>query len=204
MAETLTINRKEQIMQVAARLFNNKGYEATSMRDIASDLGMEAASLYHHIKSKEEILTAICFEMADRFITALKEVNDIYFNAEERLRMAIQFHVQISCDNLDKTAVFLSEWRSLPEPHRSEFRKLRDNYEKQFRIIVKDGETEDIFDDVDEKFAALTILSSVNWIHQWYKPDGSMNPSQIAKKLADIIIGGIRKKMITDPHYKPE
>jgi hypothetical protein len=68
---------------------------------------------------------------------------------------------------------------------------------------VKDGETEDIFDNVDEKFAALTILSSVNWIHQWYNPDGSMNPSQIAKKLADIIIGGIRKKLITDPHYKP-
>jgi AcrR family transcriptional regulator len=203
MAETLTINRKEQIMQVAARLFKNKGYEATSMRHIASDLGIEAASLYHHIKSKEEILIAICFDMADRFITALKEVNDIYFNAEERLRMAIQYHVQITCENLDNTAVFLSEWRSLPEPKLSEFRKLRDSYEQQFRIIVKDGATEDLFDDVDEKFAALTILSSVNWIHQWYKADGSMNPSQIAKKLADIIICGIRKKLITDPHYTP-
>lgn len=203
MAETLTINRKEQIMQVAARLFKNKGYEATSMRDIAAELGIEAASLYHHIKSKEEILTAICFDMANRFVTALKEVNDIYFNAEERLRMAIQFHVQISCDYLDETAVFLNEWRSLPEPSLSEFKKMRDSYEKQFRIIVKDGETEDIFDNVDEKFAALTILSSVNWIHQWYKADGSMNPSQISKKLADIIIGGIRKKLITDPHYKP-
>ncbi|MFN4994021.1 MAG: TetR/AcrR family transcriptional regulator [Bacteroidota bacterium] len=203
MAETLTINRKDQIMQVAARFFKNKGYEATSMRDIAAELGIEAASLYHHIKSKEEILTAICFDMANRFVTALKEVNDIYFSAEERLRMAIQFHVQISCDYLDETAVFLNEWKSLPEPSLSAFRKMRDNYEKHFRVIVKDGETEDIFDNVDEKFAALTILSSVNWIHQWYNPDGSMNPSQIAKKLADIIIGGIRKKLITDPHYKP-
>lgn len=203
MAEVLTVNRKEQIISVASRLFKDKGYEATSMRDIANELGIEAASLYHHIKSKEEILTGICFEMADKFITALKEVNDIYFNAEERLRMAIQFHVQITCDNLDKTAVFLNEWRSLPEPQMSEFRKMRDNYEREFRVIVEAGENEDVFDKVDKKFAALMILSSVNWIHQWYSADGSMKPAEIANKLADLIIGGIRKKLVTDLSYKP-
>lgn len=203
MADALTINRKEQISSVASKLFKDKGYEATSMRDIANELGIEAASLYHHIKSKEEILTGICFEMADKFITALKEVNDIYFNAEERLRMAIQYHVQITCDNLDKTAVFLNEWRSLPEPQMGEFRKMRDNYEREFRVIVEDGENEDIFDKVDKKFAALMILSSVNWIHQWYNAEGNMNPAQIANKISDLILGGIRKKLVTDINYKP-
>ncbi len=203
MSETLIINRKEQILHEAAKLFKNKGYEATSMRDIATALNIEAASLYHHIKSKEEILTTICFEMAEKFVNALKEVNDIYFNAEERLRMAVKNHVEITCENLDKTAVFLIEWRSLPEPQITEFRTLRNNYENEFRTIVRDGKTEDIFDDADEKFAALTILSSLNWLHQWYNPNGKMQPDEIAKQLSDIIIGGIRKKLVTDINYKP-
>jgi len=203
MSEKPAINRKEQIRQTAAKLFRVKGFEAATMRDIASDLNIEAASLYHHIKSKEEILESICFDMAERFITALKEVNDIYFDAEQKLTMAIRYHVQIMTDNLDQSAVFLNEWRSLPEPGLSRFIKLRDQYENEFRKIVVDGKNEDIFTQVDEKFAALTILSAVNWIHQWYKPEGRMSPGEIADQLSDLVLTGLRKKLVTDMHYRP-
>ncbi len=203
MGDRLIINRKEQIQQIAARLFKQKGFEATTMRDIASAMDIEAASLYHHIKSKEEILENICFGMADKFITALKEVNDIYFDAEKRLQMAIQFHVQIMTDNLDESAVFLNEWRSLPEPLLSKFIKLRDQYENEFRVIVTDGIHEDIFDQTDPKFAALTILSAVNWIYQWYNPQGGKSPGEIANQLSTFILTGLRKKMVTDLHFKP-
>ncbi len=203
MVETININRKKQILNVASKLFREKGFSATSMRDIATVLDIEAASLYHHIKSKDELLETICFDMADKFINALKEVNDIYFGAEEKLRMAINFHVQIMTENIDQSAVFLNEWRSLQEPHLSAFKKLRDEYENEFRMIIEHGQQEDVFDNVDEKFATLTILSAVNWIYQWYKEEGSMNPSQIATKLSDFILGGLRKKLVTDINYKP-
>src|ERR1043166_6128824 len=74
MAEALNTNRKEQIIATAARLFKKDGYAATSMRDIAAALEIEAASLYHHIKSKEEILESICFDMADKFLNGMREV----------------------------------------------------------------------------------------------------------------------------------
>lgn len=202
MSERLTISRKQQIQQAAAKLFRHKGFEATTMRDIAAALNIEAASLYHHIKAKEEILENICFGMADKFLTALREANDIYFDAEKKLTMSIQYHVQIITDNLDESAVFLNEWKSLPEQSLQRFKKLRDQYENEFRVIVSDGKNEDVFEDVDEKFAALTILSAVNWICQWYNPEGKMNPGEIADKLSQFILSGLRKKMITDVNYK--
>ncbi len=203
MSESLTTNRKEQLLEVAAKLFKQRGYAATSMRDLAAELGIEAASLYHHIKSKEEILETICFDLAAKFSNAIAEVNDIYFNAEEKLRMAIKNHVQIITQNTNQSAVFLQEWRNLSEPQLGEFMKLRDAYENGIRVILKDGMNEDVFDDVDEKFASLTILSTVNWINEWYNPNGKMNAEEIAKKLSDFILGGLRKKLVTDINYKP-
>lgn len=203
MSETLTPNRRDQLIEVAAKLFKQKGFSSASMRDLAAEMGIEAASLYHHIKSKEEILETICFEMANKFIDAITETNDIYFNAEERLRMAIKKHVFIITQNINRSSVFLHEWRSLTEPKLSEFIILRNQYEKGIRVILNDGINEDLFDNVDEKFAALTILSTVNWINEWYKPDGKMNAEQVAEKLSDFIFGGLRKKLVTDINYKP-
>jgi AcrR family transcriptional regulator len=203
MSDTLSISRKEQIIHTAAKLFKEKGYAATSMRDIATELGIEAASLYHHIKSKEEILDTICFATADKLLASIAEVNDIYFNAEEKLRLAIKNHVYIISENINQSAVFLHEWRSLSEPKLTEFKTLRDAYENELKVILKEGVDEDVFADVDQKFATLTILSTVNWINEWYNPKGKMNAAEIATKLSDFIMGGLRKKLVTDLNYKP-
>jgi AcrR family transcriptional regulator len=198
MAEILNISRKEQIVDTAAKMFKQKGFVATSMRDLAAELGMEAASIYHHFKSKEELLEKICFDMADKFITNAKEVNDIYFNAEEKLRMAIKLHVETITENQNQSAVFLSEWRNLSDPKLTLFKQLRQQYENQFTIILADGEKEDIFDDVDKKFAVLSILSTINFINEWYNPAGKMNAIEIAEKLSNFIMGGLRKRLVTD------
>lgn len=203
MSETLTSNRKQELINTAAQLFKQKGFASTSMRDLAAEIGMEAASLYHHIKSKDELLEVICFDLADKLTTAIAEVNDIYFNAEDKLRMAIKNHVEILTQNIHFSTVFIQDWRHLTEPKLTEFRALRDAYEQGMRVIVQEGKNEDIFDDVDEKFAALTILSTLNWINEWYNPTGKMNAEQIAQKLSDFILGGLRKKLVTDINYKP-
>jgi AcrR family transcriptional regulator len=198
-----TQNRKAQILQTAAMLFRERGYQAASMRDIATAMHIEAASLYHHIKSKEEILEIICFDMAEHFLSAIVEVNDIYFNAEEKLRTAILNHVRLITQNQERSAVFLHEWRSLPELSLNQFLTLRNQYENGFKQIVKEGIEEDIFAQVEPKFAVLSILSSVNWINEWYKPDGKMGAEEIAKNISDFVLGGLRKKLVTDLGYKP-
>ena len=195
MAESLIINRKEQITETAAKLFRKNGYIGTTMRDLAAELGIEAASIYHHVKSKEELLETICFDMANKFILNAKEVNDIYFNAEEKLRLAIKLHIETITLNQNQSAVFLQEWRNLSEPNLSKFKMLRDQYENQFTTIIIDGENEDIFDFVDKKFAVLSILSTINFVNEWYNPEGKMNAAEIAEKLSNFILGGLRKKI---------
>lgn len=188
------ISRRDQIINTSSLLFKDKGYMATTMRDIAKELGIEAASLYNHIKSKDEILEAICFRMADQFMRGIDEVNDIYFNAEEKLRMAIQNHVKIICSEIDASTVFLHEWRHLTEPKLSEFKEHRHRYQNEFRVIIQQGEDENIFEAVDKKFAVLTILSTVNWITEWYSPGGRITPEEIAENLGDFILKGLKKK----------
>lgn len=188
--------RKGQIYKTAEKLFRKSGFHGTSMRDIACELDLEAASLYSHIKSKDEILEFICFRMAGEFLTAMDEVNDIYFNAEEKIRMAIKLHVEILTNDIDATGVFIHEWRHLKEPYLSDFKNLRDKYENAYKIIIQQGIDEHVFEPVDNKFAVLTILSTLNWITEWYRPDGGMTADEIAVKLSEFILTGLKKKYI--------
>jgi TetR/AcrR family transcriptional regulator, cholesterol catabolism regulator len=186
--------RKEQILKSSAKLFREKGYEAASMRDIAKELGIEAASLYSHIKSKDELLETICFRMADELLKAIDEVNDVYFNAEEKLASAIKNHVKIMTGDLDASSVFIREWRRLPKSKLDEFIKLRNKYEEGFTQILINGENENVFEAPDKKFAVLTILSAVNWITEWYSPKGNMTPDEISDHLYRFITTGLKVK----------
>ena len=185
--------RREQIIATALEIIRTQGYLGTSMRDIASALQIEASSLYNHIKSKEEILLDTCFGMAEKFLTGIAEVNDIYFNAEEKLAMAVRNHIGILTQNLDASWVFIHEWRNLNGDKKPEFIALRDQYEQAFLSILQNGEDEGLFKEVNNKFAVLTILSSLNWVVEWYKPNGEMTAQQIAEKLTEFILQGLKK-----------
>lgn len=186
------LTRKEQIEKTATALFKRKGYTATSMRDLANALGIEAASIYSHIRSKEEILQRVCFKMADEFFDALDAAESMAGPATVRLQRAIAAHVQVLTQNTEASAVFLHEWRHLSEPLHSNFLALRDKYEARFRDIISEGIQRGEFSVPDEKFAVLTILSALNWIHTWYKPEGKMTPTEIAENLSEMLLNGLR------------
>ena len=183
--------RKIQILQEASALMRMKGYASTTVRDIASSLNIEAASLYNHISSKEEILETICANLANQFETGILEINDIYFNAIEKLKMAIESHIRILTQDLNASYVFIHEWRNLSETALNEFVRRRDLYEKEFREILFLGEKEGTFTDVDEKFVVITILSSLNSTIEWYKPNGQLSPKDVSNKLSDFILHGL-------------
>lgn len=186
--------RRIQIEKHATKLFELRGFAATSMRDLATEMQIEAASLYSHIHSKEEILNSICFKIADKFFNALESTLTSDRSATEKLETAIIAHVKVITDEPSEAAVFFSEWRHLTEPALSDFLKMRNTYERSFLQLIDEGIAKREFDILDGRFTVRMLLSSINWIHAWYKPNGGMTSEEIGKKIADMFINGIKMK----------
>lgn len=188
------LSRKEQVIRKAAELFKDKGYAAASMRDLAQLLGIEAASLYSHIKSKEEILRSLCFDMATEFRKSLEEVEKQPVSASEKLRLGIIGHIQVMAQDLTASAVFMNEHRHLSQPYLRDFLLLRINYINRFKSIFEEGVRNGEFKDtIDKKLAVMTLFSSLNWMPMWYDPGSSIDPSQLGDQLADMLVNGLRK-----------
>jgi len=189
------LSRKEQIFRTAAELFREKGYVASSMRDLAQKLGIEAASLYSHIRSKEEILHNICFDMAVEFRKSLEEVEkQKNLTASEKLRRGIIGHVQVMAKDLTASAVFMNEHRHLSQPYLRDFLLLRINYINRFKSMIEEGvKTGEFKSNIDVKLAVMTLFSSFNWMPQWYQPGGVIDSVELGRQLTDMLVNGLKK-----------
>lgn len=188
-------DRKRQIESAAETLFSQRGYLATSVRDIADALGIEAASLYSHIKSKEEVLWNIATRCATEFFDSVQPIFNSGLQTQVKLTQMIIAHVEVITRNLDASAVFFREWNHLTDPQRSEYAELRDKYEDMFRQVVRKGIEENLFKHYDERFSSRAILSAVNWTHTWYRADGELKPHEIGEQLAEILLKGLVRSM---------
>jgi AcrR family transcriptional regulator len=189
---SVKVKRKEHINSAARNLFRERGYSATSMRDIASTVGIEVASLYNHIDSKESMLQQICFTMAEKFLAIIPLVKHLQERPEEQLKEAIRLHVLVITSHADESAVFVHEWKHLSEPHLSAFKKMRNNYEGFYRDLIRRGEELGLFKNIHEKFVMMVLFSSINWLYDYYKPNGKLNPSQISDIITGIFLNGIK------------
>ena len=188
------LSRKEQVIRSAAELFREKGYAAASMRDLAQKLGIEAASLYSHIKSKEEILQNLCFDMASEFRKSLEEVEKQKVSASEKLKNGIIGHIQVMAKDLTASAVFMNEHRHLSQPYLRDFLLMRITYINRFKNIIDEGVTKNEFkSNIDKKLAVMTLFSSLNWMPMWYDPSSNIDSSSLGQQLADMLVNGLKR-----------
>jgi AcrR family transcriptional regulator len=183
--------RKQQITSTAERLFNQKGYLATSVRDLAEALGIEAASLYSHVQSKEELLWSIADRCADEFFDAVRPIAESNLHTQQKLTEMIVAHVMVITRNQDASAVFFREWKHLSEPQKSQYAQRQSDYEGIFKAVIRKGMEENLFKNFDEGFSARTILSAINWTHTWYRPDGEWTARQVGEHLSGFLLNGL-------------
>lgn len=185
--------KKQHIYEAAATLFHEKGYKATSMRDLAIAVGLEPSSLYSHITSKEELLSSICFECGQRYLDGVETILSDQTSTEEKLRNTVFLHVQIAHDDITSMTVFNDEWRHISEPKLSQFQFMRKAYENACVKIIRMGKEEGIFRDIDTHVVLSAILNSAQWIQQ-SKRMLAMDTSSLANEISDLILRGLLNK----------
>lgn len=184
--------RKEVILSKAAQLFREKGYSATSMRDLAEVVGVEAASLYNHIKSKAEILQEICFTTANRFMDYMTQVEKSDRSNLERIEAILRFHIQELIQHYEETYVLDREWRHLIEPYLSNLQSQRRSYRQRIASIIEAGIRNGEIKPIDAPTAVLLFLHAVSGIESWHRSIKRISAEQLEENMITILVGGLR------------
>lgn len=196
------ISRRRAIEDVASGLFRDRGYAATSVRDIARALDIQGPSLYAHVSSKEDVLWAIVDRAATRFEMAASRALGGSADAEvaseqsgaplrdpsAALAALVRAHVRVITDDPGAAAVFVHEWRALRGDRRAAILTRRDAYEQRFRDLIEAGMADGAFELTDPVIASTTILSALNGLAAWYDPAGRLTPDRIADHQVDLVL----------------
>jgi TetR/AcrR family transcriptional regulator, cholesterol catabolism regulator len=201
MARETVLDSRQEILRTAARLFQQRGYDATSMNDVAAALKLSKGGLYHHFQSKDEIL----FEIMDHAmeITEQRVLTPVRGIAgpEERLRALIRLHIEVVLSPRDREiTVMLHENHPLPPVLRKRINARKKEYVHFLENLMAEVQKNAQKDAqqsrrpsgrVSPRAAAFALLGMINWIYQWYKPEGDLQTQNLIPQFTDLIFGGI-------------
>jgi AcrR family transcriptional regulator len=185
------VTRRRAIEDVASDLFRERGYAATSVRDIARALSIRGPSLYAHVTSKEEVLWAIVDRAAARFEAAAdaaeaSAADGCPGDPVEAIAALVRAHVGVITADVGEASVFVHEWRSLGPERRAPVLARRDAYEARFRRLIGEGIAIGAFGLTDPAMAATVLLTALNGVATWYDPNGRLSPDRIADHLVSL------------------
>jgi AcrR family transcriptional regulator len=194
MVKTKKSVKRELILAEAAKLFKDRGYSGTSMRDLAGQVGMEAASMYNHIKSKDELLDTICFRISDTYISQLAEIERTAIPYGEKIKSLVRLHIRLMVEDSAAVSVANHDWKYLPEPRLTEFKQARKNYEKGFAALIEAGIAAGEFRPVNVSVALFTVLSAVRWVELWYRPGRGLTAEELESNILTVLLGGLEQR----------
>lgn len=181
-------NTREDVVRAAGRLFAERGYHGTSMRDLGRELGLLGSSLYSHVDSKQDLLVEVVEEGAGLFEASAEKALRTEGPASERLGALIAGHVDVVIDNIDVSRTFLNEARMLDPVYRSRIISARDHYEDAFRSVLREGIADGTFSKkLDPKMASIFVLSILNALERWYKPDGDLDRDALVRQISQFV-----------------
>jgi AcrR family transcriptional regulator len=193
-------SREDQLLRVATRLFREKGYHNTSMQDLADAFGVQKASLYYYIESKEDLLQRLLRHATSILGAQIDEFYAADLPPSEKLRQALENHAVTIMDHLNLVSVYLQEYQNLPPGRLEDALAVRKHYEQVLMQILQDGIASGEFRPVNVKMAVFGLLGMLNWTHQWFSPDGELSSQEVAGILADLALYGLvsRDRFSTD------
>ncbi len=185
------MERREQILTIAGHLFSQRGYHATSMRELAKHLNLQGGSLYAHITSKEELLLEVVRQAAERFLKVLEGLKG---DPAAKLKGLVRGHLEVIAQELPRATVFFHEWKHLSPPLLEEAKALRRRYERGVQAVIQEGMEQGVFRVENLRLATLFVLSALNWTYQWYRPEGPLSLEELSEVYATLILRALGVK----------
>lgn len=192
MPRETTVDPRQEILRTAARLFQEQGYDGTSMNDVAAALKLSKGGLYHHFQSKDEILFDLMSHAMD--ITEERVLNPVRAipDPEERLRTLIRRHIAVVLSERDREiTVMLHENHPLAPPLRKRINARKKDYVHFVENLIADVQrARKSNGTVSPRAAAFALLGTINWIYQWYRPEGRLQEENLAQQYTEIFFQG--------------
>ena len=181
-------SRKAELIRVAARLFREQGYERTTVRDLGQAVGLQSGSLFYHFRSKEAILVAVMAQgissTTEQLSAALAQANTL----DQRVAALFQVHLHsLLGENQAALEVMLYEWRSVSAASKPDLIVLRDRYEALWQDVLDEAAQAGRVK-TDTRLLRRTILGSLHWTVQWYRPEGGMSVDELAARMLALVL----------------
>ena len=189
-------NRKLQIIEAAAIVFKEKGYDRATLQDIATRVGITKATLYHHYKNKHELLFTIIDALMEKGITELSKIVEMPIPSNQKIHLAFREHFSSYESSFPNYGVLLHEnTDSLPRELEEKAKKAFKIYLSLWEKLIKEGIEDGSFDKkLDPKITVQAAIGMSNWVYKWASPEGRLKFSQISDMFEDIFTDGILSK----------
>jgi AcrR family transcriptional regulator len=183
--------KHEFILRTAARIFAEKSYHSTSMRDISRETNVSLAGLYHYCKSKEELLFLIQDNCFGRVLERLEQRLEGVADPVTKLGIFIENHLSFFAANMSEMKVLSHEAESLRGDLYTHVSTRKDKYTKLARQILREvQETQESKEPLDLTVATYALFGMMNWIYNWYDPQGKLNVSDLASNVMRLFLNG--------------
>jgi len=190
----VSMSKEQEIITVAARLFKEKGYRATTLEDIAAAVGMLKGSLYYYIQSKEELLYIVVREPVRQIYNQLEEI--VHSQAPTKVRIAQAFtnHMTLFHQHYPHMAVYLHDYHHLMQKLQKDIIETPKHYQRLWATLLQQGiDAGELRNDLDVQVTVYAILGMCNWVYRWYNPEGKRSAEEIAAIFTTIVLDGLSR-----------
>ena len=190
--------KRNAVLQAAAQLFNERGFHATSLDDIAARLNVTKPTLYYYVKNKDEILLQCVRQGLDMMLEGIEASRAAGGKAIDQLMTCMQVYARIVTMDFGMCLIRVGD-EQLPPDSRRELRRLKSAIDQEFRRLVAEGVAEGSLQPCDPKMTAFVIAGALSWIGRWYQPDGEYTPEQVAQQCIATLCDGVLRRPAQTP-----
>lgn len=188
--EKVRMGKREAVLRTAAQVFNEKGFLASTLDEVAERLNVTKPTLYYYVKSKDEILYECVHIGLTMLQDAIKEVGASGGSAMDKLVAAMHKYTEIVTLDFGMCVIRVGEDPLPPESQRK-LRSIKAEIDREFRELIRQGIEEGSIAPCDPKIAAFTLAGALSWIGRWYRPGGEWTPEDIARQCVGLLMNGL-------------